>query len=102
MAAPSSLLAATWLLAWLGTPPLGVRYGLATYGAVAALDGEGTVVRRYTVDESGRVCIPVLADEEYRIYRLRIERGRDLRPPLQIHFKGGPNARILGMVRVEP
>jgi hypothetical protein len=81
---------------------LGVRHGLANYGVVAALDADGEVLQRYTVDRSGRVCIPVTRDEDYRYYRLRIERGAEHKPPLQVHFKSGARPRILGIVREEP
>ena len=81
---------------------LGVRYGLASHGSsVTALDSDDVVRRRYAVDRQGRVCIPIPANDDYTVYRLRVERGHEKKPPMQVHFKGGSAPRILGIVRVE-
>jgi hypothetical protein len=77
---------------------LGVRYGLATNGIVERLDGDHVVERR-TVAANGRVCVALPRHESYSVYRLRVRRGKDLRPPLEIHLKGGARPRILGVVR---
>ncbi len=80
---------------------LGMLHGLATSGTVQALDAEGTVGREYPVDTRGRVCIPLPADDEYAIYRLRTRRGRDVRRPMQLHVRGGEAPRVFGLIRVE-
>jgi len=79
---------------------LGLRYGLASYGSVSALDQHDEVVARYTAAADGRVCIPVRQREGYTVYRLRVERGRDLKPALEVHFRAGKQPRLLGLVRV--
>ena len=78
---------------------LGVRYRLATSGIVERLDDE-RVVERGTVAADGRVCLSLPRHEKYSVYRLRVRRGKNLRPPLEIHLKGGPRPRILGVIRV--
>ncbi len=80
---------------------LGVRYGLATHGVVAALDGDGIVRRRFTVDRHARVCLPLPKSDDYTVYRLRIERGTVDKPAMQVHFKAGARPRILGVLRTE-
>jgi hypothetical protein len=59
------------------------------------------VVARYPVDADGRVCLPV-DDSAYAVARLRVVRGREERPPMQVHYRGGSDRRLLGIVRVEP
>ena len=80
---------------------LGLVYGLAKQGVVEALDESGDVAARYTVAPDGRVCIPVREDGRYAVYRLRIARGKERTPPLQVHWKSGPDRRVLGIIRVE-
>lgn len=78
---------------------LGVRFRLATNGSVERLDDERVVERR-TATANGRVCISLPRHENYTVYRLRVRRGKDVRPPLEIHLKGGARPRILGVIRV--
>jgi hypothetical protein len=80
---------------------LSVHYGLVTGGLVEVLDEHDEVVFDRLVDAQGRICIPIRDDERYRIYRLRVRRRAETKPVLQVHFKGGPHARILGLVRKE-
>jgi hypothetical protein len=80
---------------------LGVYHGLATSGTVERLDDDDRVIERRTVSEDGRVCLSIPPDDEYQVYRIRIRRGPDARRAMQIHFKGGPHARILGVIRCE-
>jgi hypothetical protein len=80
---------------------LSVRYGLVTRGLVEVLDDKDEVAFDRLVDEQGRICIPIHADDRYRIYRLRVRRRSEIKPVLQVHFKGGSKARILGLVRKE-
>ncbi len=81
---------------------LGIYHGLANAGVVERLDKGDDVVDSRTVDDRGRACLSVPSHDRYTIYRLRIRRGKQLKPVMQIHLKGGPNARILGIVRIEP
>lgn len=80
---------------------LSVYYGLVTGGLVEVLDEKDDVAFDRLVDERGRICIPIHDDDEYRIYRLRVRRRAEVKPVLEVHFKGGPEARILGLVRKE-
>lgn len=79
---------------------LGVLHGLATSGVVQALDDEGKVGREITVGPHGEVCLPFPPDDAYSVYKLRVVRGRDVRPPMELHIKGGTAPRILGLIRV--
>ena len=56
---------------------------------------------RSRVAADGKVCIAVPPTAEYHVTRLRIRRAGDERPVMQVHHKGGPDARILGIIRVE-
>jgi hypothetical protein len=80
---------------------LGMVFGLAKQGTVELLDEHDDVTSEHTIDNSGRVCLPVPEHDRYTVYRLRIVRKSIPKPPLQIHFKAGDKARILGLVRVE-
>jgi len=80
---------------------LAVRYGLVTSGIVQVLDAHGNATFSQLVDADGSICVPLSADSEYRIYRVRVVRGTHEQPPMRVHFKGGPNARILGIERIE-
>jgi hypothetical protein len=78
---------------------LGVAHGLARAGIVEWLDGSKVIATRST-DSTGRLCIGTPGRDAYQVYRMRVRRGHDPRPPLELHFKGGSNARILGIIRV--
>ncbi|MES1188420.1 MAG: hypothetical protein ABUL60_31685 [Myxococcales bacterium] len=78
---------------------LGIAYGLARSGSVEWLNGSQVIASRAT-DSSGRLCIRTPNSDAYQVYRLRVRRGDDERPPLELHFKGGAKARILGIIRV--
>jgi hypothetical protein len=80
---------------------LGVHYHLATNGVVERLDDQDRVIDRATVSGDGGVCLAIPEGEEYRVYRLRTRRGDNVRRAMQIHFKGGPQARVLGIIRRE-
>ena len=79
---------------------LGVTHGLAA-GVVERLRGSHVLDSR-AVDALGRVCLALPASDAYAVYRLRTRRGSDERRPLEVHLKGGPNARVLGIIRVVP
>jgi hypothetical protein len=78
---------------------LAVHYRLATHGVVEWLD-DGDVVDHWTVSPTGRACLPLPADDRYQVYRLRIRRGAAHSRPMEVHLKGGKDARLLGIVRV--
>jgi hypothetical protein len=80
---------------------LGIVYGLTKHSVVEALDESNDVAERYTVGPGGRVCIPVREHGRYAIYRLRVTRGKEPKPPLEVHFKTGAARRILGIIRLE-
>jgi hypothetical protein len=80
---------------------LGVRFKLATSGAVVRLGPHDEVLDRVSVAQDGAFCISIPADDAYTVYRLSTRRGRDERRAMQVHFKGGSGARILGVIRRE-
>ncbi|MBW2457912.1 MAG: hypothetical protein JRI68_25630 [Deltaproteobacteria bacterium] len=80
---------------------LGIHYRLAAHGVVERLAGD-EIVDTVTCPRRGRFCMPLPETDRYGIYRLRVRRGDDTRPVMQVHLKGGPRPRVLGIVRVEP
>lgn len=80
---------------------LSVYHGLVTSGLVEVLDRHNAVAYDTLVGPHGRVCIPIHDDDSYRIYRLRMRRRNAEHPVMQVHFKGGRQARVLGVIRVE-
>jgi hypothetical protein len=80
---------------------LGVSFGLADVGVVERLDEYDDPMSEHMVDGDGRVCLPIPDGDDYQIYRLRTRRGPEYRPALQVHFKGGERARILGLIRLD-
>lgn len=81
---------------------LSVAHGLVTASMVELLNERNEVVWDRLVNNNGRLCVPIRSGDDYTIYRLRSRRRLERLPIMQIHFKGGANARILGVVRVEP
>ena len=77
------------------------RHGLGRPGVLESLDDDDRVVARETVAPDGKVCIAVPPTAEYHVTRLRLRRAGDEKPVMQVHHKGGPDARILGIIRVE-
>ncbi len=80
---------------------LSVYHGLVTSGLVEVLDADDEVAYDVLVGPHGRVCIPIHADSDYRVYRLRIRRRSREHPVMQVHFKGGKQPRVLGVIRTE-
>lgn len=80
---------------------LGLAYGLAAGGVVERVH-DSRVVDSRAVDGRGRVCLALPTSDAYAVYRLRVRRGGDVRPPLEVHLKGGPKGRVLGVVRSMP
>ena len=84
---------------------LGIAYGLARGGVVERIEGEdedAVVLEQAQVGPSGEVCLPAPNDDLYRVWHLRTRRGDERRPPLQLHFKGGRKAQVLGIIRSGP
>jgi hypothetical protein len=81
---------------------LGVRFKLATSGEVVRLGAHDEILDRVAVTADGSFCLSIPASEGYAVYRLSTYRGRDQRRAMQVHFKGGAGARILGVIRREP
>ncbi|MEO7331248.1 MAG: hypothetical protein ABI193_21915 [Minicystis sp.] len=81
---------------------LGVRFGLASSGVVVRLGPHDVLLDRVTVNEDGGFCMTIPESEDYTVYRLSTRRGLDERRAMQVHFKGGPKGRILGVIRREP
>ncbi len=80
---------------------LSVRHRLVTSDLVEVVDDNDVAVWDRLVDDRGRLCIPIPGDDEYRFYRLRTRRRLELTPMMQVHFRGGRNPRVLGVVRIE-
>jgi hypothetical protein len=76
-----------------------VRHRYAPGGVLEVREKGGPVTERVRTDAGGRVCFPTARDETYRVYEVRMIRPDGARPPMQIHMKGGPRSRILGIVR---
>jgi hypothetical protein len=83
---------------------LGVKHYLAASGVVERLGERGEVRDRATVTNKGSFCISIPSADEYIVYRLRIRRGGGAEPriPMEVHFRGGPKPRILGVIRRAP
>lgn len=81
---------------------LGVRFKLATGGAVVRLGPHDEELERASVTADGGFCLSIPPSDGYSVYRLSTYRGRDQRRAMEVHFKGGPNARILGVIRRVP
>jgi len=78
---------------------LGVRYHFAPSGIVEWLEGN-KVVAAQTTDPTGRLCIHTPRSDSYKVFRLRTRRGTEAHPAMELHVKGGPKARLLGVIRV--
>lgn len=78
---------------------LGVRYGFAKPSTVEWLRGSEARAARQT-DASGRLCVRLSTGDDYAVFRMRVRRGDDERPPMELHFKAGHRPRILGIIRV--
>lgn len=79
-----------------------VRFGLKSSGLVEVLGPRNGVTMDATVTPDGAFCLPLSRFEGYRVLRLRVKRGREVRPVMQVHVRDdarGP--RILGLIRVE-
>jgi hypothetical protein len=81
---------------------LGIKHGLATSGTLEVHDDDDDdVVQRVALGRDGRACVRIPDDASYTVMRLRTVRSNGARPMMQVHLKGGPAARVLGVVRFE-
>ncbi|MDD9971620.1 MAG: hypothetical protein OXR73_35585 [Myxococcales bacterium] len=81
---------------------LGVHFGLAQEGAIVAVSEDGHIVDEVRVNRDGRACLPIASHDGYEVLRLRTRRGQHLKPAMQVHYRAGKRARILGVIRLEP
>jgi hypothetical protein len=91
-----------------------IRFGIATDGVVERLaldyrpdldDLEPEVTRpheEFRATSDGSVCLPLSEGDGYVVDRLRVRRGREFRPLMQVHYIAGDEPRLLGIIRVEP
>ena len=84
-------------LSGLCATDLGTKYKLAHGGNVERLDGEGRVIETRVIGNDGHVCLSV-PTRPYEIARLRITRGTESKPPMQVHTRDG---KLVGIIRVE-
>lgn len=77
---------------------LGVHYRLASQGAVELLR-DGEVVSTQDTSGDGRFCVPIELKEDYVLLELRVRRGEEEKPALQVHVARKPTPHIIGLVR---
>ncbi|HET6335415.1 MAG TPA: hypothetical protein VFG30_19450 [Polyangiales bacterium] len=77
---------------------LAVRHGITREGALVQSDDSGRIVDERLVARDGSVCTP-LPKAKYAVLRLRIRRGREVRPELQVHYSSEPTPHIIGVIR---
>jgi hypothetical protein len=70
-----------------------VRHGLVAPGVLERVGGGGGAWR---VATDGWVCVPLPGSPAYTVLRLRMRRGDEVRPPVQVHLLRG---RVIGLVR---
>jgi hypothetical protein len=78
---------------------LSVRYHFARRGTVEWLSGSDVRAAR-EVPADGRLCVKLKHGDGYTVFRMRVRRGDEHRPPMELHFKAGAEPRILGIIRV--
>ena len=78
---------------------LAVYYRLAKPGVIEWLNGSRVLATRVE-SAGGRICTKLKATDAYTVFRLRVRRGDAPRPPIELHFKAGSQARLLGVLRV--
>lgn len=72
---------------------VGRRYGFARDGALV-LAGVA-----HPIASDGAVCIPLPRATGYHAIDVHIQRARGSTPPLQVHYMGGDQPRLLGIIR---
>ncbi len=76
---------------------LGTFYGLAHGGLVERLDDTNKVIESGAIANDARVCLGI-PQGDYAVVRLRLKRGAQVRPVLQVHVRNG---HVVGLVRAE-
>ena len=82
-------------MTWLTLPatwPISLRISVAEQ-----LSRFGKVVDSRVIGSDGRVCVGP-AQGDYAAVRLRVRRGAEVKPPMQVHVRNG---HLVGIVRVE-
>ncbi|MEZ4373927.1 MAG: hypothetical protein R3B07_24105 [Polyangiaceae bacterium] len=79
---------------------LGLVYQLGRSGVVEVLDADDHVKSEHTEHKDGRVCVPARG-KGYEVSRLRVVRGRDVKPAMQVHYRLDGTPRVLGLIRKE-
>jgi len=77
---------------------VGVKYGIVPYGIMERLD-DGDVVESVDIGAHAQACVSVPLTAGYNVVSLRSRRGDRVRPPLEVHVRGGAEPRVLGVVR---
>jgi hypothetical protein len=77
---------------------LGILYGLARAGVVERLD-DGDVAASATVGRDAKACVAMPSGAGYQIVTLRVRRGDDEKPEMQVHVVNDARPRVLGLVR---
>jgi hypothetical protein len=78
---------------------LATFYGFAEGGQIEWLTGS-EVGAAVAIGSKGRACVKLRAGDGYTVFRMRVRRGSETRPPMELHFKAGSRPRILGIIRV--
>ena len=93
---------------------VGIQSGIASHGVVERVparyrpdfdDGKAEYqrgVEEFLVGRDGEVCFPLSSGDGYHADRLRIRRGTEFKPIMQVHYMAGDHPRVLGVIRVEP
>ncbi len=79
---------------------LSIHYGLATEGTVRRIDPRGEVIEDVPVGPDGKVCWDA-GSSRYTVDRLQMRRAaaRRAKPAMELHYRGGQQARVLGIIR---
>jgi len=68
-------------------------YGIRRTGALV-VNGKA-----HPIAADGKVCVPLSIAPGYQIVRVHVRHARGSTPALELHCKGGPEPRLLGVVR---
>jgi len=77
---------------------LAVHHGLAFGGDVEVLR-DGDVVETRAVPDGGKVCVQGPGSSDYIAYDLRVRRGKETLPGVEVHVRGGKRPRVVGVAR---
>lgn len=76
---------------------LGTWYNLAHGGNLERIDDANRVIESRVIGNDGSVCVSA-PRRDYEVARLRIRRGAEVKPPMQVHTRNG---KLVGILRVE-